>query len=141
MKIDRLDHVNIHTDRLDETVRFYEDVMGLTKGLAPGLDLEMTAWMFDGDRALIHLGMAGSILGEAKKDSPAGAPPAPPPGSGAVHHVAFNCRDYDAMIDRLERLGVPKQTNYVEAVDLKQIFIHDPNGVMLELNFFGDASA
>ena len=134
MKIERLDHVNIHTDRLEETVRFYEEVMGLTKGPAPGLDPEMTAWMFDGDRALIHLGKAGSILGEATTD---GAPSDTPPGSGAVHHVAFNCRNYDSMIARLERLGVRRRTNYVPDVDLKQIFIHDPNGVMLELNFFG----
>jgi catechol 2,3-dioxygenase-like lactoylglutathione lyase family enzyme len=135
MKIERLDHVNIHTDRLEETIRFYEEVMGLTKGPAPGLDPEMTAWMFDGDRALIHLGKAGSILGEAKKED--GAPAGAPSGSGAVHHVAFNCRDYDSMIARLERLGVEHITNTVPPVDLKQIFIHDPNGVMLELNFFG----
>lgn len=134
MRIERLDHVNIHTDRLEETVRFYEQVMGMTKGAAPGLDPDMTAWMFDAaGRALVHLGMAGSILGEARKDGPAGAPP----GSGAVHHVAFNCQDYDAMIARLERLGVERRTNTVPEVDLKQIFIHDPNGVMLELNFFG----
>lgn len=133
MKIERLDHVNIHTDRLEDTIRFYEEVMGLTRGLAPGLDPEMTAWMFDGDRALIHLGKAGSILGEAKTG---GAPSDTPPGSGAVHHVAFNCSDYDSMIARLQRLGVAHITNTVPAVDLKQIFIHDPNGVMLELNFF-----
>jgi catechol 2,3-dioxygenase-like lactoylglutathione lyase family enzyme len=134
MRIERLDHVNIHTDRLDETVRFYEEVMGLKKGLAPGLDPDMTAWMFDETgRALIHLGKAGSILGEAKTDS---AAPHEPPGSGAVHHVAFNCQDYDSMIARLERLKVRHVTNTVPPVDLKQIFIHDPNGVMLELNFF-----
>lgn len=136
MKIERLDHVNIHTDRLEETVRFYEDVMGLRKGLAPGLDPEMTAWMFDDQgRALVHLGMAGSILGEAATE--AGDGPDEPPGSGAVHHIAFNCRDYDSMIARLDRLGVARRANDVPEVDLKQIFIHDPNGVMLELNFFG----
>ncbi len=134
MKIERLDHVNIHTGRLDETIRFYESVMGLKAGAAPGLDPERTAWMFDPDgRALIHLGMAGSILGEERRDGP-GADEAP--GSGAVHHIAFNCSGYDAMIARLERLCVAHRTNHVTEIGLRQIFIHDPNGVMLELNFF-----
>jgi hypothetical protein len=31
--------------------------------------------------------------------------------------------------------GLPYRLNHVAAIDLKQIFVSDPNGVLLELNF------
>ena len=37
MSVGALDHFNIRTRKLDDTVRFYEDVMGLEKGAAAEL--------------------------------------------------------------------------------------------------------
>jgi hypothetical protein len=59
------------------------------------------------------------------------------PGSGAVHHIALDCGGHDDMVARLERLGVQHRRNAVPAIGLRQIFVHDPNGVMVELNFPG----
>jgi len=42
------------------------------------------------------------------------------------------------MIARLRSRARHYQLNEVKAVDLRQIFTVDPNGVLLELNFFGD---
>jgi hypothetical protein len=39
---------------------------------------------------------------------------------------------------RVEALGTPFQRNTVDAIGLRQIFVSDPNNVLLELNFFGD---
>lgn len=39
------------------------------------------------------------------------------------------------MIARLDRLGQEHRENHVQAIDLKQIFVRDPNGVLLELNY------
>ena len=36
---------------------------------------------------------------------------------------------------RLETLEVEHRLNHVLAIDLKQIFVRDPNGVLLELNY------
>ena len=59
-----------------------------------------------------------------------------PGPTGALHHVAFNCTGYDEMILRLKERGLQHQINEVKAVGLRQIFTVDPNGVLLELNFF-----
>ena len=55
--------------------------------------------------------------------------------TGAVHHVALACSGHDGMIERLDRMGLPHRGNHVVAIDLKQIFVRDPNGVLLELNY------
>jgi catechol 2,3-dioxygenase-like lactoylglutathione lyase family enzyme len=129
MKVNRLDHVNVQTKRLDETVRFYADVLDLrADDPPPPLDPAEVQWMFDGDgRAIFHLSTPGSL--NAIEDINIGA------DTGAVHHVALDCTGHDEMVDRLETLGVEHRLNHVQAIDLKQIFVRDPNGVLLELNY------
>jgi hypothetical protein len=41
-------------------------------------------------------------------------------------------------MERVGTLGAPFQLNTVDAIGLRQIFVSDPNNVLLELNFFGD---
>jgi hypothetical protein len=57
--------------------------------------------------------------------------------TGALHHVALRCSGYEELRARLGSRGLAHQLNEVAAVSLKQIFVLDPNGVLLELNFFG----
>jgi hypothetical protein len=42
------------------------------------------------------------------------------------------------MIARLKSRRLDHRLNTVPAVGLRQVFTLDPNGVLLELNFFGD---
>jgi hypothetical protein len=42
------------------------------------------------------------------------------------------------MIERIEALGLPYQANFVASIGLRQVFVADPDNVLLELNFFGD---
>lgn len=123
----RLDHVNIQTVKLAETVRFYADVLALRPAdPPPPLDPALVQWMYgSGEDAIFHLSTPGS-LGLSGDISP---------GTGAVHHVALDCDGHDAMVARLARLGVAHRLNHVTAIDLKQIFVSDPNGVLLELNY------
>ncbi|MEM7238203.1 MAG: VOC family protein, partial [Pseudomonadota bacterium] len=50
----KLDHVNIRTSRLDEMIRWYVDVMGLTEGWRPPFAFP-GAWLYAGDAAIVHL--------------------------------------------------------------------------------------
>ena len=129
MKVNRLDHVNIQTTKLVETVRFYAGVLDLeARDPPPPLDPAEVQWMHDSeDRTIFHLSTPGSL--NAIEDVNIGM------DTGAVHHVALDCSGHDSMVARLERLGLDHRLNHVQAIDLKQIFVRDPNGVLLELNY------
>ena len=123
MSVDGFDHVNIQTRDLAATVRFFEAVLDLRAGdPPPGLDPARIQWMFDGaQRPLFHL----LTVADA------------PRGSGSVHHVALECSDFDAMTARLDQLAVPYRVTELPAIDLRQVFVTEPNGTLLELNFRG----
>ena len=124
-----LDHVNLQTTRLAETVAFYRDVIGLEVRDPPGLDPARIQWMHDENgHGIIHLSTVGSLLGEAPASLDG-------TGTGAVHHVALDCAGHDAMVATLAARGLPYRLNHVAQIDLKQIFVADPNGVLLELNY------
>lgn len=133
MNVNALDHVNIITDRLDETAEFYRALLGLERRDGPPpLTPQNAQWMYDGaGRAIIHINA---------EDCPRAYDRAVKPGSltGAIHHVALNCSGYDEVLQRLRALGLEWQTNTVKAIGLRQVFTADPNNVLLELNFFGD---
>jgi catechol 2,3-dioxygenase-like lactoylglutathione lyase family enzyme len=117
-----LDHFNIRTRNLQETVRFYEDVLGLENGDRPNFAFP-GAWMYSEGRPVVHL-VDISPTSEAQK-----------PDSGVVHHVAFVSRGFAGMKARLAAKGMPFDARQVPGGELWQIFVRDPNGVMIELNY------
>lgn len=129
-RIGGLDHVNIVTRKVADTALFYARVLGLEERDPPSnLDPAQVRWMFDANgRAIFHLSSPGSLIG-LEGDERRGS------DTGAVHHVALDCTGHDAMLSRLGELGVESQCNHVTEIDLKQIFVKDPNGVLLELNY------
>jgi catechol 2,3-dioxygenase-like lactoylglutathione lyase family enzyme len=122
MSVGVLDHFNIRTRNLTGTVRFYEDILGLIKGDRPNFAFP-GAWMYSEGKAVVHL-VDISKTDEAQK-----------PDSGVVHHVAFASRGFDGMRQRLKSKGMEFDSRQVPGGDLWQIFVNDPNGVMIELNY------
>jgi catechol 2,3-dioxygenase-like lactoylglutathione lyase family enzyme len=132
MRVNALDHVNIITPDLERTVRFYAEVIGLERRNAPPpLTPDNAQWMYDADgRAIAHINSV---------DCPRAYDREVRPGpTGALHHVALRCTGYDTMLARLRDRGLDHQLNEVPSVRLRQIFTLDPNGVLLELNFFAE---
>ena len=56
-----------------------------------------------------------------------------PAATGPVEHVAFDGDDREAVVERLRRSRVPAVQNEVPGV-MRQYFVHDPNGVKIEIN-------
>lgn len=124
--IDRIGHINIRTPILEETLAFYEAVFELMRGPAATMaDQSRNAWLYDRDgRGIIHVNMP-------REDEPV-----PEIGArGRMDHVAFDCRDPDAMEARLTQLGVPYLRRETRVPGLTQIVLRDPNGINLELAF------
>ena len=131
MQVEALDHINIITDRMEETAAFYADVLDLERRNGPPpLTPQNATWMYDAaGRAIIHI---NSVDCPRTVDRPV------EPGSvtGAVHHVALKMTGYEEVIARLEARRAEYKENLVGSIKLRQIFISDPNNVLLELNFF-----
>ncbi len=92
-----LDHFNIRTRKLADTVRFYEDILGLEKGARPNFAFP-GAWMYSEGKAVVHL------VDISQTDEPQ------KPDSGVVHHVAFASRGFAGMKQRLESKGMERST-------------------------------
>jgi len=122
MSVGLLDHFNIRTRKLADTVRFYEDVLDLKNGDRPNFAFP-GAWMYSEGKPVVHI-VDISKTDEQQK-----------PDSGVVHHVAFASSGFADMKQRLTAKSLPFDVREVPGVAVWQIFVTDPNGVMLELNY------
>jgi catechol 2,3-dioxygenase-like lactoylglutathione lyase family enzyme len=132
MRVNALDHINIITADLSGTARFYAEMFGLeARDAPPPLTPETAQWMYDdAGRAILHINSL-----DCRRTYEREVMPGP---TGSIHHVALNCSGHDEIVARLTTRGLAFQRNTVEAIGLRQVFTVDPNGVLLELNVFGD---
>jgi catechol 2,3-dioxygenase-like lactoylglutathione lyase family enzyme len=121
-----LAHVAIRAADLRATVAFYRRALGLVEAPRPPFGFP-GAWLgVPGGEALVHL------YGGERPRGPDGAPAR---GGGAVDHVSLWARGHEAQRARFESLGLPYGSQRVPATGLAQLFVYDPNGVLLELTY------
>ena len=122
MSVGVLDHYNVSTRRLGDTVRFYEDILGLVNGPRPPFDFP-GAWLYSEGHPVLHL----NDISPTDKQQPA--------DSGVIDHIAFGSRGFEAMKQHLAQKGVSFRVNVVPNSSRRQIFLTDPNNVLIELNY------
>ncbi|MGW8390519.1 VOC family protein [Pseudoduganella sp. HUAS MS19] len=117
-------HYNLRASRalLDELRDFYCDVVGLTVGDRPPFR-SFGYWLYAGENAVLHLSEAGP-----EEDRP--AQPA-----GTFDHAAFRCTDRAAYERKLTSQGIQYRVAIVPATQQLQIFLTDPAGNGVEMNF------
>lgn len=134
-----LNHFSIRTVDLDACERFYCGLLGLKKGPRPPFPFP-GLWLYAGetdryDNAAVHIiGIDRSdpeglkkYLGDRDESSLA--------GSGAVDHVAFFATGLEETLGKLKAHGIEGRERTVPLLGLHQVFIDDPNGIIVELNF------
>ncbi len=124
-----LNHVNLRAPRelLDALKDFYCDVVGLEVGARPPFPA-FGYWLYAGGRPVVHLYQAGAQ--EVRQTSV----------QTTFDHVAFDCEDSEAVETLLRRRGVPFEKAIVPASRQLQLFLVDPAGNKVELNF-GETTA
>lgn len=137
MSLSTLDHCSIRTVKLAETCAFYTEVLGMRDGDRPDFDFP-GHWLYIGDRPVVHL------VGIDPEDPSGlqeylGGPidAASLQGSGAFDHLAFRAEEPEALIERLQAKGYPYRERQVPGMNLFQVFVEDPNGITVELNYWG----
>jgi catechol 2,3-dioxygenase-like lactoylglutathione lyase family enzyme len=122
MPLETLQHVNIRCADARASRDFYVDVIGLKEGYRPPFNFA-GHWLYLGEVAVIHL--VQKPAGELQLG----------PGSGELDHVAFGGSDLDGMRARVKASGLPFEEKVVPRDGIIQLFVRDPEGVKLELNF------
>ncbi len=126
MGIEALNHFTINAADLEATRAFHEQVLALGAGDRPPRGFP-GYWRYAGGRPIVHL--VGLREGEAGK-------PARKPGpTGLFDHIAFTTTGLAAQRERLVRHKLEFAERVVPRDGQTQLFLHDPNGIGVELNF------
>ena len=136
MALENLNHFLVVADDLEATRDFYVDVLGLVDGHRPPFDF-IGHWIYLGDRAVVHLAEHKDYLDKVDHVRDGSADTA----TGSIDHIAFEATGLQDMIETLEKHGVSACHRKVPDVNLHQVFVHDPNGVLIELNYPADEGA
>jgi catechol 2,3-dioxygenase-like lactoylglutathione lyase family enzyme len=134
MTVQALEHVTIRCAQLARTRDFYVELMGLTEGDRPAFPFR-GYWLYLGGIPVVHLVEASDSAGAWGRDI---VIPQAEEGTGSLDHVAFRGDDFQAMRTRLQKAGVTFKERVVPGGRLSQLFVPDPEGVLVEINFRND---
>lgn len=133
MPISHIEHFLIQTADLEATRDWYVQVLGFREGPHPDFKFPVV-WLYLGDTDVVHLTQGGKNVSENRK-AYLGQQSEATTGSGVVDHIAFRCTGLTEMMERLSRSKVEFRKRMVDDQGLFQLFLFDPNGVKIELNF------
>jgi catechol 2,3-dioxygenase-like lactoylglutathione lyase family enzyme len=130
MPLGALQHYTIEPSDMERTKDFYCDVLGLENGDRPPLGFP-GYWLYSGGVATVHLlgprtPREGIVVRGTKKKFK---------DTGRFDHIAFAATDIDGVRKRLQDKDVEFREQTVPRTGGKQIFLYDPDGVGVELNF------
>ncbi|MGE0559839.1 MAG: VOC family protein [Burkholderiales bacterium] len=133
MPLSHLEHFLIQTTDIEATRDWYVDVLGFREGPHPDFKFPVV-WLYLGDKDVVHLTQGGKNVSENRK-AYLGQQSDATHGSGVLDHVAFRCTGLRDMMEHLQRCKVEFRRRMVSDQGLFQLFLLDPNGVKVELNF------
>ena len=124
MPAQRLEHYTIRCRDLERTRDFYSDVLGLVVGPRPDFGFA-GYWLYCGDTPVVHLVTNEGAVGAADDSET----------TGRLDHIALRSERFEDMVAALKRRGIACRQNEVLDFNLRQMFLRDPDGILIELNF------
>ena len=130
MGLGGLQHYTIEPSDLERTKDFYCDVLGLENGERPPLDFP-GYWLYSGGTATVHLmgtrkPREGIVVRGTKKKFE---------DTGRFNHIAFAASNIAGVRRKLKARKVKFREQVIPRTGGQQIFLYDPDGVGVELNF------
>jgi catechol 2,3-dioxygenase-like lactoylglutathione lyase family enzyme len=138
MPVTELNHFLIRANKLERTKDFYCKVLGFE--VMPRPDFPFPGyWLGVDGKIQVHMAQGGVpnselyYLGSPKN--------AAKDNSGVIDHIAFLATEPDKFVKHLKELKVACRPRNFPESQLYQLFIKDPDGLTIELNFFGITKA
>ncbi|MBL8832893.1 MAG: VOC family protein [Rhodospirillales bacterium] len=119
MKLTGMNHFTILARDIDETRRFYTDILGLKEGYRPDMGFP-GIWFYVGEQWVLHV-VAGRKM--------------PSPPAGVIDHMAFSATGLPETLAKLKANGIDYRLSRQVGTRVWQIFFDDPNGAKVELDF------
>jgi len=134
MPITELNHYFVRAKDLEQSKRFYVDVLGFEVMQRPNFPFP-GYWLGANGKIQVHMGPADVENAELYY---LGTPPdVATDQTGVIDHIAFVAINPGEFKARLDRHGVTYRPRYLPEAQLYQLFIKDPNGLTIELIFSG----
>jgi hypothetical protein len=91
--------------------------------------------MYLGDVDIVHIGPSAKGANEIQKKFLGRTSEDKGEGTGALDHIAFRATGLKAMLQHLQKEEIPFTQRRANGQALFQLFLYDPNGVKIELNY------
>lgn len=137
MPLAHIEHYLIAADDLEATRDWYRDVLGMTEGAHPEFGFPVY-WMYLGGQDVVHIGQNARQATELQKRYLGRTSQNSGTGTGAVDHIAFRASGLRETMVRLKARKIEFTQRRANGQALYQLFMYDPNGIKVELNFGAD---
>jgi catechol 2,3-dioxygenase-like lactoylglutathione lyase family enzyme len=128
-----MEHFLVQAEDIEKTKDWYVNVLGLKVGFAPDFKFPVY-WLYLGDQDVLHLTQGGKKVSQNRLKY-VGQQSDATEGTGVIDHVGFRATGLNEMIAHLEKTGTEFKERQVSSDGLYQLFLFDPNGIKIELNF------
>jgi catechol 2,3-dioxygenase-like lactoylglutathione lyase family enzyme len=132
MSVAELNHYFVRTNDLEASRRFYCDVLGFKVMPRPSFPFP-GYWLGIGGKALVHMGPHGVPNSELYYLGTSAA--SATDNTGVIDHIAFLATEPRSFADRFAAAGVTARKRFLPEFRLFQMFVRDPDGLTIELNF------
>ena len=134
MPLSHFEHCLVVTDDMDRTRDWYCTVLGMEVGPHPDFGFPVY-WLYVNGRDVVHIGPSARQAGENQKTYLGRTSQNTGSGTGAIDHIAFRATGLKAMMAHLRSRAAKFSERRASNEALYQLFLYDPNGIKIELNF------
>ena len=134
MPLSHIEHFLIAADDMEATKNWYCMVLGMQEGWHPDFGFPVY-WLYLDGKDVVHISQSAkhasgnqkTYLGRTSQDEGK--------GTGAVDHIAFRATGLRDTMASLRQRGIEFNERRASSQALYQLFLYDPNGIKVELNF------
>jgi catechol 2,3-dioxygenase-like lactoylglutathione lyase family enzyme len=134
MPLSHFEHCLVVADDMEQTRNWYCAVLGMEEGPHPDFGFPVV-WLYVNGRDVVHIGQSASHAGENQKTYLGRTSRDTGSGTGAIDHIAFRATGLKTMMAQLRSSGIEFTQRRADNQARYQLFMRDPNGVKIEINF------
>ncbi len=133
MPLSHIEHFLVQTADMAKTRDWYVRVLGMRVGPNPDFKFPV-CWLYLGDKDIVHITEGGAQVSENRKKY-VGQESQATHGTGVLDHIAFRATGLEKMLQHLQAEKIDFKQRQVNDQGLYQLFMYDPNGIKIELNY------